>query len=84
LRPEQITHKVDFLAGAPHMACVTAQVEVSEPTGADTLIVVRANGATLVCRVHPQFAKKHGESMELMMDLSKAVFFDPKSEQRIR
>jgi multiple sugar transport system ATP-binding protein len=84
LRPEQLTHKVGFLADAPHMACFEAKVEVSEPTGADTLIVVRINGKTVVCRVHPQFAKAHGERIELMMDLSKAVFFDPRTEQRIR
>jgi multiple sugar transport system ATP-binding protein len=84
LRPEQISHKVDVLARAPHMACVSAQVELAEPTGADTLIVVRVNGKPVVCRVQPQFAQGHGATMELMVDLSKAVFFDPHSEQRIR
>jgi multiple sugar transport system ATP-binding protein len=83
IRPEKLTHKVDFLANSPNFYSITAKVEVTEPTGADTLLVVRVNGKDMVCRVHPQFAKSAGDTMELMMDLSKVVYFDPATEQRI-
>jgi multiple sugar transport system ATP-binding protein len=83
LRPEKITQRQDHLSGA-HIHRVSALVEVAEPTGADTLIVIKVNGKDVVCRVQPQFAQPHGAHMEFMFDLSKAVFFDPASGQRIR
>jgi len=83
IRPEKITQKVDYLAGAGHCHMVPATVRVSEPTGPDTLLLVRINGVDVCCRVHPDEARLPGESMDLMFDLSKAVFFDPSSEDRI-
>jgi multiple sugar transport system ATP-binding protein len=44
---------------------------------------VRINGETVCCRVRPEQACAAGESMELALDLSKAVFFDPDSGKRI-
>ena len=83
IRPEKITHKVGFLAGAPDFYVAESQIEVSEPTGADTLLIIKINGRDVVCRVHPDHAKHYGERMELMFDMSKTVYFDPETEQRI-
>jgi multiple sugar transport system ATP-binding protein len=83
IRPEKITHKVDFLAGAPNFFVANSQIEIAEPTGADTLLMVNINGKNVVCRVHPDHARTHGERMALMFDMSKTVYFDPVSELRI-
>jgi len=83
IRPEMITHQVDYLAGTANFHTISAKVEVDEPTGPDTLIMIHINGKEVVCRVHPKEAKVAGDQMELMMDVSKTVFFDPKSEARI-
>jgi multiple sugar transport system ATP-binding protein len=83
LRPEKITQRVEYLAATGHCHVLPAPILVSEPTGPDTLLLVKANGVDVCCRVHPDDARRPGESMELMFDLSKAVFFDPAGEARI-
>jgi multiple sugar transport system ATP-binding protein len=83
IRPEQITHKVDSQLEQPRVHLIPCHVELTEPTGPDTLVFVKLNGRSTVCRCHPDEAKEPGETMELMLDLSKAVFFDPKTERRI-
>ena len=83
LRPEKLTHKVDELHGAPHIQVLRSQVYVAEPTGPDTLLLVHINGKDVVCRVHPDHARAHGENIELMFDFSKVVYFDPQTELRI-
>jgi len=62
---------------------VPAPVLVNEPTGPDTLLLIKVNGTDVCCRVHPDDARLPGETMDLMFDLSKAVFFDAGSETRI-
>jgi len=62
---------------------VQAVVEVTEPTGADTLVVLSLGGQELTARLQPDFPLKPGERGEFGLDLAKLVFFDPQSEQRI-
>ena len=58
-------------------------MRLTEPTGPDTLVLVPLNGKEITCRIHPEHARAPGENIELMFDLSKAVYFDPKTELRI-
>jgi multiple sugar transport system ATP-binding protein len=83
IRPENITHKDVFRASEPNHHVAPATVEVTEPTGPDTLIMVHINSKEVVCRVPPSQAKRRGETMELMFDMSKTVFFDPETELRL-
>jgi len=45
--------------------------------------MITVNGKTVVCRVHPDYAKQQGEKMSFMFDMSKTVYFDPVTESRI-
>ncbi|BAL24990.1 ABC transporter ATP-binding protein [Azoarcus sp. KH32C] len=83
IRPEQITHKVESSLGADYIQTASLPISLTEPTGPDTLVLVPVNGREVTCRVHPAHARAPGENMDLMFDLSKAVFFDPASELRI-
>ena len=83
VRPEQITQKVESGLIGPHMQTATMPVSLIEPTGPDTLVLVPINGRNVTCRVHPEHARRPGDSMELMFDLSKAVYFDAATEARI-
>jgi multiple sugar transport system ATP-binding protein len=83
LRPEKISHSGESHQAAHAMTKINATVDIVEPTGPDTLIVVKMNGKEIVCRVHPKYAKAPGESMALEIDLAHAVMFDPVSENRI-
>jgi multiple sugar transport system ATP-binding protein len=81
IRPEQITDaRTAHREGLPQMDC---HVKVIEPTGPDTLIFVTLNDTKVCCRAHPTEAKRPGDAMQLVFDVSKAVLFDPKTEVRI-
>jgi multiple sugar transport system ATP-binding protein len=83
IRPEQITHRVESALTGDSMQTATMPISLTEPTGPDTMVLVPVNGRNVICRVHPAHARSPGESMELMFDLSKAVYFDPASDLRI-
>jgi multiple sugar transport system ATP-binding protein len=81
IRPEQITDaQTAHREGLPEMEC---KINVLEPTGPDTLVFISLNDTKVCCRAHPREAKRVGEGMGLVFDVSKAVLFDPKTEQRI-
>lgn len=83
IRPEQITHVMPHVEAQPFVTRVPVKIEVTEPTGADTLVLTHINGQECECRVHPTEAGKPGEQMDLLFNMSKAVFFDSQSEKRI-
>ncbi len=83
IRPEQITHVVPHLEAGENMAKFDAEVVVTEPTGADTLVLIHANGHETNCRIHPTEAREPGEKMTLMTNMEKAIFFDVETEDRI-
>jgi multiple sugar transport system ATP-binding protein len=83
IRPEQITDKTPFSGENPNVVTRQAKVEVVQPTGPDTLVLIHLNGVPVTCRVHPEAPARPGQALTLMFDLSKLVFFDPKTEKRI-
>ena len=54
-----------------------------EPTGPDTLISVLLNGTKTICRIHPDTNCEVDGIIPLNFDLSKVVFFDTVTEDRI-
>lgn len=84
IRPEQITD--DFTRGNRHdyHYSLRCKIRVLEPTGPDTLLFVDINGQEVTCRVHPYAARRPGQMMPLMVDMSKALFFDPETGNRIK
>jgi multiple sugar transport system ATP-binding protein len=83
VRPEQIAAGFHEQEGNPQIHEIECQVEVLEPTGPDTLVFVNVNGREVTCRVNPKAARAPGQNMKLMVDMSKALLFDPRTEQRI-
>ncbi|MEJ6121390.1 sn-glycerol-3-phosphate ABC transporter ATP-binding protein UgpC [Vibrio sp. 2-Bac 85] len=80
IRPEQITQQGEE---KPDSAMLNCDVELIEPTGPDTLVTVRINGVKTVCRIHPTAESKVDKLMPLLLDMSKVVFFDPDTQERI-
>ncbi|GGB94427.1 ABC transporter ATP-binding protein [Pseudoduganella buxea] len=87
IRPEHVTD-----ADSARRACTSAdyhptevdcRVEMTEPTGPDTLVFSWFNGVRTTCRTHPRANALPGGDVKLAFDLSKAVFFDPETELRI-
>jgi multiple sugar transport system ATP-binding protein len=68
---------------APATAQVDAEIDVIEPTGADTLAYFTMGGATTVARVRPQDIAGAGGTMRFALDMSRTSLFDPKTEARL-
>ena len=83
IRPEQITDSATGQRADSTVYSRTCKVEMVEPTGPDTLVLIRVNGEVVCCRVRPEQACAEGDSMDLLFNVSKAVLFDPKTEKRI-
>lgn len=84
IRPEQISDGFAHQDNNEQIRSLECMVKVTEPTGPDTLVFVSINGKKVTCRVHPDAARGPGETMELMVDMSKTLYFDPESGERIR
>ncbi|MFD1382844.1 ABC transporter ATP-binding protein [Rhodanobacter aciditrophus] len=83
LRPEMITEPQPHKEGADFVVTADVDVEVTEPMGADTMILTRVQGAEVNCRSNPAYPAKSGETIAMMFDTSKAVAFDKDSGVRL-
>lgn len=83
IRPEQLTHVMPHVAENTFVTKVPVKIEVTEPTGADTLVLTRINDEECECRVHPAEAGRPGEMMDILFNMEKAVFFDLETEARL-
>jgi len=78
VRPEHIQYRTSELP------TINSIIDVVEPTGADTLITTQFNQQDVTGRVSPESKLKTGDNVKLNLDLSRIVFFDPTTEQRIK
>lgn len=83
LRPEMITEPQEHKEGQDFVVKTKVEVEVTEPMGADTMIITRIEDKEINCRSHPAYPAAPGALIDLMFDTSKAVAFDPVSGARI-
>jgi multiple sugar transport system ATP-binding protein len=84
IRPEHITHYQRHRADErPWMGSLEARVEVVEPTGAETMVVVHLGGREVIARVEPDAAQAVGSQMRFGVDMAKACVFDPETERLI-
>lgn len=79
LRPE---HMTDVGRSSGEMPTLTAPVELSESTGADTLVTTTLGGVRCVCRLHPA-ALTAQDQVTLSVDVRHAVLFHPESQRAI-
>ncbi|MGF1755719.1 sn-glycerol-3-phosphate ABC transporter ATP-binding protein UgpC [Vibrio makurazakiensis] len=81
LRPEHISEQQSEDTSASTL--LDLKLEVLEPTGPDTIAMVKVNDQEVACRLSPEFEVSVGQMAPLHFDLSKAVFFDAQTEARI-
>jgi len=77
IRPECI----ELGSGGPNR--VMAQVEMIEPTGAETMAFLDVAGTKIVARMGPESRPSLGIAAEFSVDLRKACLFDATTERRI-
>jgi multiple sugar transport system ATP-binding protein len=80
MRPEQIVLANGEANGLP---TIRAEVQVTEPTGPDTLVFVNLNDTKVCCRLAPDVAPAPGETLTLQFDPSKVLLFDAKTGERL-
>ncbi|MDM5175887.1 sn-glycerol-3-phosphate ABC transporter ATP-binding protein UgpC [Massilia sp. CCM 8695] len=87
IRPEHVTDALSARQSGAHEGYapteVTCLVEMTEPTGPDTLVFTWVGGVRATCRTHPRAHAMPGERINLAFDLSHAILFDPATEQRL-
>jgi len=80
MRPEQIS----LMQGEPNgLPTIRAEVQVTEPTGPDTLVFVNLNGTKVCCRLAPDVAPQVGETLTLQFDPAKVLLFDAQTGERL-
>src|ERR1700733_3725273 len=81
IRPECIAeHNRRFEDGG---LLVEAPVEMTEPTGAETIVLLRLGGHEVLGRVAPDIKLKSGEHARFALDTRKICLFAPATEQLI-
>ena len=78
IRPECIAeHNRRFEDGS---TLIDAPVEMTEPTGAETIVLLRLGGHEVLGRVAPDVKFKPGEIGRFALDTRKICLFDPATE----
>jgi multiple sugar transport system ATP-binding protein len=81
IRPECIAeHNRRFEDGG---MLVEAPVDMTEPTGAETIVVLRLGGHEVLGRVAPDVRLKPGELARFAVDTRKICLFDPATERLV-
>jgi multiple sugar transport system ATP-binding protein len=83
VRPEHLMRFDAQRAARGAIGRLDATVEVVEPTGAETIAVLRVGDREVVARFEPDTAPKEGESLTLAVDMGKACLFDADTERLI-
>jgi multiple sugar transport system ATP-binding protein len=83
IRAEAVSLARDGMVPAANQCFVDAHVEVIEPTGADTLVVLNMGGSEFTVRLEPDAPLKPEQNARFLIDLSKLVCFDVQSEALI-
>jgi multiple sugar transport system ATP-binding protein len=83
LRPESITDARAAEVRTAHHHRIECLVEVTEPTGPDTLAVIMLGGVEATARLDADADVTPDAPGTFVVDMGKAVLFDPQTEARI-
>ncbi|SEK47148.1 carbohydrate ABC transporter ATP-binding protein, CUT1 family [Variovorax sp. YR750] len=83
LRAEAVDLAAESMEPGPSHCHLEARVQVVEPTGADTLVLLDIDGHDFTARLPPDVALSAGARARFSVDLAKVVFFDVETEQLI-
>jgi len=82
VRPEHLTRH-DPTRTRREVGLIEAPVEVVEPTGSETIVIVRLGEREVLARFEPDEAPAVGDRVTLAVDMAKACLFDPESGRLI-
>jgi multiple sugar transport system ATP-binding protein len=81
IRPEHLyRYDNDLKSRKPLAVRLSASAELVEPTGAETIVVLKIGDRDIVGRFDPDGAPQSGESLELGIDMAHVCLFDPDTQ----
>jgi multiple sugar transport system ATP-binding protein len=84
IRPECIAEGDRVFSGAVGPpVIVTAPVELVEPTGAETIVLLRLGGEPAQARISPDIRPTPGATASFALDTRRLCLFDPETERLI-
>ena len=83
VRPEALTDPDGADRNASNIVTADLHIEVVEPAGSDTFAVTNLGGKPVVARLRADANIQPGAVTPLTFNLTKTVFFDPATENRI-
>jgi multiple sugar transport system ATP-binding protein len=83
IRPEAVNDTESVDRHAKSVAKFDANVEIVEPAGSDTVVVIRVAGKALTARMRADSDVQVGHNHTFVFNLDKAVLFDPATSRRI-
>ena len=83
VRPEALTDPDGADKNAKQLATADCHIEVVEPAGSDTFAVTALGGKQVVARLRADANIQPGTTTPLAFNLTKAVYFDPETQNRI-
>jgi multiple sugar transport system ATP-binding protein len=83
IRPEAVNDRESVDRNAKSIATFEATVEIIEPAGSDTYVVTHAAGKELTARMRAETPIRIGENHTFVLNLDKAVLFDPQTTRRL-
>jgi multiple sugar transport system ATP-binding protein len=84
LRPEHITDPESADRKSGSLQTLPCLVDVVEPTGADTFVVIELGGTETNCRMRSDIRLNVGQPTDITFNMGRAALFDPESGERIR
>ncbi len=83
IRPEALTDVEGADHRSTHVEQFTSSVSVTEPAGSDTFVTTAIGGVDCIARMRADTEAQPGHDSAFAINMEKAVFFDPKTEDRI-
>jgi multiple sugar transport system ATP-binding protein len=81
IRPECIAEHTRHFGDST--ASIEAPVDMTEPTGAETIVLLQLAGQEALARIAPDIRLRPGERARFSVDTRKICLFDPATEQLI-
>ena len=83
IRPEAVNDGESVDRNARSVVRFSANVDIIEPAGSDTFVVLKIGGKEVTARMRADADVRVGQSNTFALNLDKAVLFDPTTTCRI-
>jgi len=84
IRPEHISRAAPGASLRDGQAALTATIDLVQPTGTRTFAQFQLGGVEVTVELPSHIVEKPGASVELLVDMARAIFIDPRTDKVLR